>query len=123
VGGINESTKAISLPVRPPILLNAPPTPCIAPAIAGPAAEVTLDNPSEAFDVAEVAASVTLAAAWDVVDEGLKAGLRSRNRDCRKTARDAMIGIVAVYDCRNGIGRKGDIKGESLGIGRTSNGS
>lgn len=81
------------------MLLNARPAPLTAPAIAGPAAEVTLDNPSEAFDAAEVPVSVILAAALDVVDEGLKAGLRRNNRDCRKTARDAMVTILEVYYC------------------------
>lgn len=46
-----RSKKAINLPVLPPILPRALLTLLAAPLTAGPAAEVTRDNPSEALDL------------------------------------------------------------------------
>lgn len=51
----SRSMKAIKRPVRPPIFPKALPKPLAAPLIAGPAADVTLDRPSEAFDLYSVA--------------------------------------------------------------------
>jgi len=46
----SHSTKDMSLPVRPPILLTALLTPYAARLRADPPDEVTLERPSEAFD-------------------------------------------------------------------------
>lgn len=86
-----HSTKETILPVRPPTLFNAPPIPCTAPATAGPATEVTLARPSDAF----AAASLALAADSAVVEACLNAGRRTNARDCRRSRRDgAVTGIV-----------------------------
>jgi len=50
------STNAINLPVRPPMRPKAFPTLFAAPLMAGPADDVTLERPSEAFDLYSVAA-------------------------------------------------------------------
>lgn len=55
----------MNLPVRPPILLRAPFTRCAAPLKAGPAEEVTLERPSEAFEVILEAISFDLAAVFE----------------------------------------------------------
>lgn len=66
--------------------------------IAGPADDVTFDRPSEAFDVADAAASfdfaVACAAASDVDEACLIAVRRKRNCDCRSAVRAAGAGIV-----------------------------
>lgn len=49
------STNAINLPVRPPMRPRTVPTLFAAPLIAGPAEDVTLESPSEAFDLYSVA--------------------------------------------------------------------
>lgn len=59
----------MSLPVLPPTLLNAFPTPCAAPLIAGPADDVTLDRPCEALDVTEDAVSCALDAAFEAASD------------------------------------------------------
>jgi len=56
--------KAISLPVLPPIFPRAFPSPLAALPIAGPAEEVTLDKPSEAFDWKPDAVSDAFAAVF-----------------------------------------------------------
>lgn len=94
--GFLQSTNATHFPVRPPTLLRAPPTPVRALITAGPAVEAALEIPSEAFDAAEVAATLDLEAASAVVDADLKAGLRIRHRDCRQTARDVVVDIWAA---------------------------
>lgn len=58
----------------------------------GPAVEVTRDNPSEAFDTVDCAVSRALLAACDEEELWRIAVLRVRNRDCRSTARDTVVG-------------------------------
>jgi hypothetical protein len=62
--------------------------------MAGPAEEVTLERPSEALEAAEEAVSLALEAASEVEEACLTAVLRTRNCDCRRTARDAVAGIL-----------------------------
>lgn len=88
-----HSTKAISLPVLPPTLPNAFRAPDNAPLIAGPADEVTLDNPCEALEVADEAVSFAFEAVSDAVEACLRFVLRPKNRDCRKTAREEAIEV------------------------------
>lgn len=89
------STKPISLPVRPPIRPSAVPTLFAAPVIAGPAEEVTLERPSEAFDLYSAAVcdtfdAVSFAAslALAVVDSNRRDVRPVNLADCRSTARD-----------------------------------
>lgn len=89
-----HSTKATSLAVRPPTFFNAPPTPDMAPARAGPAAAVTFVSPSDALEVAEEAASLAFAAVSCAVDECLIAGRRITVRDCRINIRDIVADMV-----------------------------
>lgn len=102
VGGICRSMKAISLPVLPPIRPRALLNPFAAPLIAGPAAELTLERPSEAlllksdavsdaFDAESFAASVALLAV-----DSKRAGVRPKGSfaDRRKTARDTVIDML-----------------------------
>jgi hypothetical protein len=93
---------AISRPVRPPIFPRAFPTPLAAPLIAGPAAEVTLDRPSEALllysaadDEALEAVSFAASVAFEVVDSNL-AVVRPIGSlvERRKTARDAAKDMI-----------------------------
>lgn len=97
-----HSVKAITRPVLPPTFLRALPAPWRAPEIAGPADDVTFDRPSDAFDVADAAASFDFAAACavasDVDEECLMAVRRNRNCDCRNAERAAGAGIVGT--CR-----------------------
>lgn len=95
------STNAISLPVRPPIRPRALPTLFAAPLRAGPADDVTLERPSEAFDLYSVAVSeafdaVSLAAsvALAVVDSERRAVRPVILDVCRSTARLAENDIV-----------------------------
>lgn len=83
-------TKDITLPVRPPILLIALLALCAAPLIAGPADEVTLERPPEAFEVAFEAVSLVLVAvslAASVV-EACRLVWRALKRMCRSMMRD-----------------------------------
>ena len=83
----------MNLPVRPPTLPSAFPTRLAAPLNAGPAAEVTLDSPSEAFEVAPEATSLDLAAALEaasVVEAFLRVVGRAKNRLCRIKSLDAV---------------------------------
>ena len=85
-------------PVLPPTFLSAFPAPWRAPEIAGPAEDVTFDRPSDAFDVADAAASfdfeAACAAASDVDEACLTAVRRNMNCDCRSTVRATVAGIV-----------------------------
>jgi hypothetical protein len=99
--------KATSLPVLPPIFPRALPTPLAAPLIAGPAAELTLDRPSEAlllysaafcdaFEAESLAASV----AFEAVDSNLAVvrpagSFAERRKAARDTAKDMIRGEYA----------------------------
>jgi hypothetical protein len=94
--------KAINRPVRPPIFPRAFPTPLAAPLIAGPAAEVTLDSPSEAlllysaaFSEAFEAVSLAASVAFEAVDSNL-AVVRPKGSWVvrRKTAREATKDMI-----------------------------
>jgi hypothetical protein len=94
--------KAINRPVRPPIFPRAFPTPLAAPLIAGPAAELTLDRPSEALllysaadDEALEAVSFAASVAFEAVDSNL-AVVRPMGSlvERRKTARDAAKDMI-----------------------------
>ena len=84
----SHSTNDTNLPVRPPILPKAWPTPWAAPLIAGPADDVTLESPCEAFDVILDAASLDFvavleaaSAACEVVEAWRWALRRARARE------------------------------------------
>lgn len=88
----------MSLPVRPPTLLRTPFTLCAAPLRAGPAEEVTLDRPSEAFEVRFEAASFDLVAVFEaacaaseVVEAWRKVFDRATKRVCRSIRRNAGV--------------------------------
>lgn len=106
-------------PAGPPIFLSALPIFCAAFAMTGPAVEVTLDKPSEAFDAVDDAASRVLFAACDEEELWRIAVLRVRNRDCRSTARDTVVGVIVPSILRvGGQGRHLDGKdGEQSGRG------
>ena len=81
-----------------------------APLIAGPAAEVTFERPSEAFDwkleafpAAFEAASFAASEAFAVVDSSLRAVRPGAFADCRRTARDIDIDndMTGIYALRN----------------------
>ena len=72
-----------------------PLTPCAAPLRAGPAEEVTLDKPSEAFDEAADAVSFPFAAVFEaacvaseVVEAWRRAERRATTRLCRSINRE-----------------------------------
>lgn len=94
-----QSTKETTLPTGPPTFRRAE----AALEIAGPAAAVALDRPSEAFEAAEEAVWPALLAASEVEEACLTTVLRVRNCDCRSTARVAagMLGTA-----REGEGAK-----------------
>ena len=76
--------------MRPPILSSALPTPCAAPLSAGPAEDVTLDRPVEAFDWTVEAVSfdfVAASLAASVVDACLLETCCAIDRDCRSNNR------------------------------------
>jgi len=73
VGGTILSTKAISLPVRPPIRPRALVIPCAAPLIAGPADDVTRESPSEALDFTDEADAEAFEAAEDAASVAFEA--------------------------------------------------
>lgn len=88
----------MSLPVRPPILFRTPFTRCAAPLKAGPAEEVTLERPSEAFEVIFETASFDLAAVFEAactVSEVFEAYRdvfdRATKRVCRSIRRNAGV--------------------------------
>lgn len=118
------STKATSLAVRPPTLLNELATPLAAPAMAGPAEDETLDRPSwaleayseavavaldrpswalvaysevveEALEEALAAPSFAVSAAFDVVDSNRRAAMRLQAPDCRSMGRAREGDMVA----------------------------
>lgn len=79
------------LPVRPPTLPIALLTLCAAPLTAGPADEVTLERPCEAFEVAFEAVSLDFAAvslAASVVEACRLVVWRAMKRVCRNIMRD-----------------------------------
>ena len=92
-----QSTKEMTFPVRPPTFLSDWATPDRA----GPAAEETRERPSEALEAADWAASPAFS---EVEEACLTAVLRTRNCDCRSTARDAVAGILRPL--KNGKGWK-----------------
>ena len=78
-------------------------TPCAAPLTAGPADEVTLDSPSEAFDDAADAVSFPFAAvfeaAWvasEVVEAWRRAERRATTRLCRSINREGADDMTPV---------------------------
>lgn len=87
-----QSTKEMTFPVLPPTFLRAE----AALVSTGPAAEVARERPWEALEAVEEAASAPLAAASEVEEACLTAVLRVRNCDCRRTAREAVTGILKV---------------------------
>lgn len=87
----SHCTKDIILPVRPPMLPIALLTPCAAPLTAGPADEVTLERPCEAFEVAFEAVSldfVAVSLAASVVEACRLVVWRAIKRVCRSIMRD-----------------------------------
>ena len=85
-----HSTKDISFPVLPPIFPNCLLSPCAAPLTAGPAEEVTLERPCEAFDCALEAVSFDLEAALEAipwVEACLRGVWRPTSRVCRSIKR------------------------------------
>lgn len=79
------------LPVRPPMLPIALLALCAAPLTAGPADEVTLERPCEAFEVAFEAVSLDFAAvslAASVVEACRLVVWRAMKRVCRNIMRD-----------------------------------
>lgn len=88
----SRSTKAITRPVLPPILLKALPNPFAAPVIAGPARL----NPSLALLCMFFAASVAFSA---LVDSNLLAADRTTDcRDCRTSACTPRDEVERVID-------------------------
>jgi len=98
---------AINLPVLPPIFPRALPTPLAAPLIAGPAAELTLDRPSEALLLYSAAVcdafeaeSFAASEAFEAVDSNLAVvcpigSLVERRKAARDTAKDIIRGEYA----------------------------
>ena len=93
----------IILPVLPPIFPKTLLTRCAAPLNAGPADEVTLDRPCDAFDVtfeaesfALVAVLDTASAAWDVVEACRRAIRRVTRRVCLRNVRDTAVDMALV---------------------------
>lgn len=102
--------KAMSLPVRPPTLLKTTFTLCAAPLKAGPAEEVTLERPSEAFDVIFDAASFDLAAVFEaacaaseVVEVCRKVFDRATKRVCRSIRREAGVDMKRALRPRDTV--------------------
>lgn len=96
------STKAMSFPVRPPILPRALETPLTAPLMAGPAADVAFDKPSEALDWKFCADSDALDAASEAFADVvlLRRATREVNlADCLITARETDITILKYVTC------------------------
>ena len=85
--------KAMTLPVRPPILPRAPVTPLAAPAMAGPAALVTRDRPWEALLAVSLAAAVAFSV--DVL---------WNRREARRRAGERSIGRAAAEDMLSDLG-------------------
>ena len=74
------------------------PTPWAAFPIAGPADEETRERPSDALEAADEADSLALEAVSEVEEACLTAVLRVKNCDWRRTARDAVTGILRESD-------------------------
>lgn len=95
----------ISFPVRPPTFPSAFPSPFAAPASAGPAAALTLESPSVAFDwklaavsFAFEAASLAVSLALVDVDSNLLADRPVSLADWRKTAREETVNDIIADD-------------------------
>lgn len=93
----------MSLPVRPPTLLRTLFTLCAAPLKAGPAEEVTLERPSEAFEFMFEAASFDLVVAFEadcaaseVVEACRKGFDRATKRECRSIRRNVGVDMKRV---------------------------
>jgi hypothetical protein len=101
----------MTLPVLPPIFLRVLPTVCVALAIAEPADDVTLEIFCEPSEAAGEAVFFALEATSDEEDVCLTGALRKRNRDCRRTARDAATGMLRTGERkrRQWRGMRGDI--------------
>ncbi len=87
--------KDINLPVRPPILPSVLLIRCAAPLKAGPPEEVTLERPSEAFEVTSEAFSFDFAAVFfaaSVVEACRLMVWRVTKRECRSIRRDGAAG-------------------------------
>lgn len=111
-----QSTKAISLPVLPPILFKAFRVPEAAPLTILPADEETLDNPSEALDEIADGVSCALVAASEVVEACLRLFRQKRSRDWRRTARGGRLaGILTEYP-RRSAQRDGRVIRNFLGL-------
>lgn len=102
--------KAMSLPVRPPTLLRIPFTLCAAPFKAGPAEEVTLERPSEAFEVTFEAASFDLVAVFEaacaaseVVEACRKGFDRATKRECRSIRRNVGVDMKRAQNHGNAV--------------------
>lgn len=91
--------KAMSLPVRPPTLLRTPFTLCAAPLKAGPAEEVTLERPSEAFEFMFEAAS-------EVVEACRKGFDRATKRECRSIRRNVGVDMKRVTNRGDAVVRE-----------------
>jgi len=97
VGGINDSTNEMSLPVLPPTLPRAFLALVAALEMAGPAELVTLERPSEAFETVEEAESFAFAAVSLAVEACLRNCPLATCRDVRRASRDATVaGMVTV---------------------------
>lgn len=98
----------MSLPNLPPIRFTELLIPCAAPLRAGPADEVTLDRPREAFDVASEAVSFPFAAVFEaacvaseVVEACRRAERCATTRCCRNINREGADDMVANSSHRN----------------------
>ena len=103
-------TNDISLPARPVTFPAALLTPCAAPLSAGPADDVTLDKPSEAFEVTFDATSFDFVAVFEaacvaseVVEACRRAVRRMINRVCRSINPDVAADMKkTTFDCAKG---------------------
>lgn len=84
-------------------------TPCAAPLRAGPADEVTLDNPSEAFDDAADTVSFPFAAVFEaacvaseVVEAWRRAERRATTRLCRSINREGADDMTLLSEQKEG---------------------
>ena len=113
----SHCTNPISLPVLPPIRSIVLLTPWAAPLIAGPADDVTFDNPSEAFDcvlraVSLVAEAALEAASW--VEAYLRVACLLMSRVCRSIIRGVAANDMAKKQQRSVVHQaSGSMKFES----------